>query len=321
QAALNNHQDIVILLNQRSQKAFNPDTGNSEQANAYTAALKAASSAGHYDMVQYILSSSFSNIAPPLEQHHHASIIGAAASNGHIKILRSLFLWQERLPSHNNRPAEHFKIDAFLTACARGYPEVVQMLHSEHGISANVMNYDGRNGLHMAALGGHARVVSLLLKLGTKYFSGLWGDPVYLAAKNGHEDAARVLLDAGVDVEADGGSDSDIVCACARSGEAPMLRFLLSRGLVLDQTEGRGDRALELAAEKGQTEMVKLLVGLGVDVNGRKGKDGPMLRALVYGQNEVVDVLRGLGATAIDIKATEYAVDFEEGEYPLRYNP
>ncbi|KAL9593352.1 MAG: hypothetical protein Q9179_005929 [Wetmoreana sp. 5 TL-2023] len=320
QAALMNQLDIAtLLLHHIFEKVSNPDASQSRQANAFAAALAAGSSAGHNEMVQHIRSSS-SNIIPALTQQHHASILSSAARNGHTNILRCLFLWQERLTSLDNTRAGQFKTNAFFIASSNGYPDVIEMLHSEHGISANVTNHEGRNSLHMAAAGGHARVVSLLLKLGTKYYASRWGDPLYLAAKNGHEEAARILLDAGADVEADGGNDN-IVCACASNGEGYMLRTLLSRGLVLDHLEGRGDRALELAAEHGHVEMVKLLVGLGVDVDGRMGKDGPMLRALIHGQQEVVHALKGLGAKHVDVKETEYAANFEEGELPLKWNP
>lgn len=170
------------------------------------------------------------------------------------------------------------------------------MLLSEHGIGANVTNHEGRDGWHMAALGGYARVVSLLLEQGTRFYACRWDDPVPLAVKNGHEDAVRVLLDAGADVDADGGNNPDIISACAKNGEVSMIRFLLSRGLVLEKMEGRGDVALELAAEKGHVETVGLSVGLGVHVDGWKGRDGPILKALVYGQHKVVEALRRIGS-------------------------
>lgn len=315
-AALNNYTNLVTLLLQPPTKDSSySDPTNSEHANACTAALVAASSAGHNNIVQYILSSS---LRPNRELLLDATI--AAAENGHTDILHSLLLSQAGLPSLDNTTAEQIKTQAFFTACAQGYPKVVHMLLSEHGIEANVTNYEDTNGLHMAALGGHARVVSLLLKQGTRYYATRRGDPLYLAALNGHEDTVRVLLDAGANIDADGGNDGDVVSACARNGEVSMIRFLLSRGLVLEKMEGKGDAALEQAGEWGELEVVELLVGLGVPVDGRKGRDGPMLRAHLYGRDKAVKLLRALGATDLDLRKSDYA-SLQEGELLLRWNP
>lgn len=317
QAALNNNPEIFsLLLHQPSERVGTPSASDSERTNKYSAALIAASSAGHEHVVNLILSSAFDAVP----QQHHSYAISAAAANGHINVLRSLFSWQKHCPSSDNTAIGQSKTTAFLTACAHGYPGVAQLLLSDYGVDASAINHEGRNGLHMAAQGGHARVTSLLFRWGTRYYSGLWGDPVHLAAKNGHEDAVRVLLDWGADVEADGGSDTDIACGCARNGQASMLRFLISRGLDLN-SEGRGGAALEEAAAKGHVEMVEMLVGLGVDIDGRKGMDGPMLKALMCGQDEIVKALKRLGARDVDVSKTDLAAAFEDGEFPRRWNP
>lgn len=318
-AALNNYEDLVALLLQEPSKYLSCSaTSYTKTANGCTAALIAASSAGHDNIMEYILFSSLA-LTPPLLQVSYSAAARVAAMNGHIEVLRSVLRSQALSPSSEGTAAAQDKTQVFFTACAGGYPKLVHMLLSEFSVDANVTNHEGRNGLHMAARGGHARVVSLLLEKGTRYYASRMGDPVFLAAKNGYEEAVRVLLDAGADVNADGGF-SNILSTCAGNGETSMIRFLLSRGLVLE-VEGRGDVALELAAEKGQVEVVELLVGLGVHVDGRKGRDGPMLRALLYGQDKVVEALRGFGAKDVDVRESEYMFGFEDGEYPLIWNP
>jgi len=320
-AAFNNHADLVtIFLQQPSKETSCSDPSNHDQANARAAALIAASGAGHNNIVQYILSST-TNLGPDLPQEHNAAAIEAAATNGHIDALRSLILAQARSPFPDSTSANQAKIKAFFTACFCGYLQVVHMLVLEFGVDAKVTNHEGRNGLHMAAEGGHARVVSLLLKHGTRFYAYNRGDPVFLAAKNGHEYAVRVLLDAGADVDPDGGCDAGILSGCARNEEVSMIRYLMTRGLIVKAGGWTAEEALERAADRGQVESVKLLAALGAPVSGRKRKNGPLLRALLYGQDEVVKVLREFGAEDAELRGSEYLCNIDLDELPLRYNP
>lgn len=237
------------------------------------------------------------------------SALTAAACNGHIDMVRTL----------SRRIAQYDKQDmmnaALGTASYRGYPDMVRFLLDS---GANLYSYDyaGQNPLHKAAERGHARVVRLLLDRGASYYRGIWGDPLYLAAKNGHEEAVQTLLEFGYDMHA-AGPDYCVLERAAKNGESSMVRLCVEKGFDLQESH-RGDTALELAAEYGHEDIVALLVGLGVNVNGREDRDGPMLRALMYGQDRVVRVLLDSGAKEADVSKSEYAADFEDGEYPKR---
>ena len=266
--------------------------------------LDAACEKGQSTVVQHLLLSRHKEGLPPLD---FTPALIAATRNGNVELVRML----------TGRIAESDKEDvmnaALWTASARGYPEMVRFL-LDSGVDVNSFDHMGLNSLHKAAQGGHARVIHLLLDRGVKYYEGRWGDPLYLAAKNGHEEAVQTLLEFGADIHA-AGPDYCILARAAKNGESRMVRLCLEKGLDL-KASNRGDTALELAAEYGHEDIVRLLVGLGVNVDGRETRDSPMLRALMYGQDHVVRMLLDLGAKEVDITKSGYGADFEDGEYP-----
>jgi len=268
--------------------------------------LEAACEKGRSTVVQRLLQSRHREWFSPSNLR---SALIAAARNGHVESARIL----------SGRIAESDKEDvmnaALWEASARGYPDMIRFL-LESGADVNSFDHMGLNSLHKAAQGGHARVIRLLLDWGVKYYEGRWGDPLYLAAKNGHEEAVQTLLEAGADIHA-AGPDYCILARAAKNGESRMVRLCLEKGLD-PKDSNRGDTALALAAEYGHPDIVRLLVGLGVDVDGQENRDSPMIRALMYGQDRVVRMLLDLGAEEVDVTKSEYAADFEDGEYPMR---
>ncbi|KAL9629837.1 MAG: hypothetical protein Q9164_006702, partial [Protoblastenia rupestris] len=240
--------------------------------------------------------------------HYEAAIV-AAASNGHVDVVRLL--------SERGRFLDKEKAlgQSLFRASARGYSLVVQML-LDSGVDVNSSNFDGQNALHYAALCGHVRVAWLLLERGVDYYLGPWGDPLYLAAKNGYEHFVQMLLDCGADMNAEG-PDYCVVGRAAKNGQSRMIRFFMEKGYDL-KASNRGGMAIELAAGWGHEETVRLLLGLGVDPNGVEGRDSPMLRAMMFGHDDVVKTLLELGAKDVDPLKSDQAHFFLEGEVPLR---
>ncbi|KAI9715893.1 MAG: hypothetical protein M1812_005713 [Candelaria pacifica] len=301
-AARAGREDMVSLLLEHTTKVEDTE----RQMDVVQISLDAASEKGQSMVVQRLLQSQHKEWFAPT---NFRSALIAAARNGHVELVRML----------SGRIAESDKENvmnaALWEASARGYPDMVGFL-LDSGADVNSFDNSGLNSLHGAAQGGHARVIHLLLDRSVKYYEGRWGDPLYLAAKNGHEEAVQMLLKFGADIHA-AGPDYCILARAAKNGEWRMVQLFWEKGLDLKGFY-RGDTALELAAEYGHQDIVRLLVGLGVNVDGRENRDGPMLRALMYGQDHVVRTLFDLGAKEVDVMKSEYGAYFEDGEFPMR---
>lgn len=302
-AARIGREDILkILMKNEANTSFDE---NARRNIAGT--IAAACTSGHTSIVHLLLES-YSK-AKAMETFDPEPAIKAAANHGHVGLVQAL-LHRFNLPNNHNTI-----IQAAFAASSRGYPLVIETLLN-YSLDVNVISHEGQNLLHHAARGGHAHLVQFLLEHGVSYYEGRWGDPLYLAAINGHKDVVQVLLDHGADINAKG-RDSCVLAHAARNGEAPMIRFLVDHGVDVRAGDS-GEIALESAAERGHEETVRLLVGMGVLVDGCSGRDSPVLRAMMYGQQGVVDTLLELGAKKVDPLETEYAYEFLDGEYPMR---
>ena len=290
--------------------------------------IKERSSASSKDIAEVFTATCASGHAPVvhflLDSYSHANAkfkvdpepaIRAAAYHGHVDLAHTLL---QRF---------HFPItykiitQAAFAASSRGYHSVIQMLLDDHYLNINAINHEGQNLLHLAARGGHARTARFLLDHGIRYYKGREGGPLYLAAINGHQAVVQLLSDHGKDINSAKGYNVSLLPHAARNGEAAMIRYLVEeRGFNLHDEKNRGEIALEMAAQMGHVETVRMLVGLGVNVEEYVDGvvDGPMLRALIYGQVRVVDALLGLGVRKVDPSETRYASWFLEGLYPMR---
>ena len=293
-------EDILKVLMEEGSNASSKDI-----ADAFTATC----ASGHASVVHYLLDS-YLNANERIKLDPEPAI-KAAAYHGHTTLVQTL------LQRFHIRNTHKIITQAAFAASSRGYHLVIQPLLNNHSLDINVINHEGQNLLHLAARGGHARTLRFLLDNGIHYYEGRWGDPLYLAAINGHQPAVQLLLDQGKAINNAQGTNHGLLAHAARNGEAAMIRYLVEeRGFNLHDESNRAGNALEMAAERGQVETVRMLVGSGVNVDGcvGGGRDGAMLRAMMYGQVGVVDVLLALGAKKVDPSETQYADDFLDGE-------
>jgi ankyrin repeat protein len=204
----------------------------------------------------------------------------------------------------------------------------------------------------MAAGNGNAAMVAALLKAGADANTARpEGQTVLMtAARAGRDDAVRILLDHGADVNAREGWFGETALMLAAADNHPaVVQALIGRGadvnvrtVIMDGEAPRGSgaaqpqnttfprggfSALMFAARQGALESARALAAAGADVNLRN-PDGvsTLVLALINGHFDVAGLLIDKGA---DVKATEpggrtplwAAVDIHTLEYTLNRPP
>ena len=117
------------------------------------------------------------------------------------------------------------------------------------------------------------------------------------AAKAGHEEVVRLLLDQGADVNRRCSWRSSPLAEAAKAGHEAVVRLLLDRGADMNSSGIWGNSPLAEAAEAGHEAVVRLLLDRGADVNssGTWG-NSPLAEAAEAGHEAVVRLLLDRGA-------------------------
>jgi ankyrin repeat protein len=105
--------------------------------------------------------------------------------------------------------------------------------------------------------------------------------PLMFAARNGRIDNARLLLDAGADVNVKAPNGESVLVLASFSDQGRLGAFLLERGA--DPTaDDAGYTALHTAVSRGDAELVKALCAHGADPNARLTKGSLQQRNLNF---------------------------------------
>jgi uncharacterized protein len=152
-----------------------------------------------------------------------------------------------------------------------------------------------------AAARGDAHAVSALLQkdraLANVTGDGGWA-PLHLAAKGGHANVAKLLLEHGANVHlrANNRLESRPLHTAAASGQAKVAEVLLDHKANVNSSQRGGVTALHLAAENGDLELVRLLVERGAEISARTESGlTPLDLALSRGHGAVAELLRQRG--------------------------
>ncbi|KAJ5380073.1 ankyrin repeat-containing domain protein [Penicillium cataractarum] len=192
-------------------------------------------------------------------------------------------------------------------AVARGDIKATRILF-DHGFILR-KGCECNRSLITAARNGHAELVRLLLNEGADVDGEgeFHGTAMADACYNGHEEVIKILLDRGANVNIGLSSihlaSRNSLEAAAYGGHLGIVQKLLDRGI---DTRAYGGRALWEAAGEGHEEIVRLLLGKGVkaDVHYNSLSGSALCRAIRYGHRPIMQMLldHGAGVTESEMK-------------------
>jgi ankyrin repeat protein len=113
------------------------------------------------------------------------------------------------------------------------------------------------------------------------------------AVENAHEAVVKLLIERGIDVEAENESTyKTALHLTAESGHEAVVKLLIERGANLEARDNFQETPLHLAASSGQEAVVKLLIEKGVNLEAKEQtKQTPLHLAAENGHESVVKLL------------------------------
>ena len=154
--------------------------------------------------------------------------------------------------------------------------------------------------LYTASSSGLAEIVDLLLlKAGADVNAegGSYGTALQAAAARGHDRTVELLLDRGADINAEGGYYGTALQAASVEGCEKIVELLLNRGANVNAQVGDIGNPLQEASREGHESIVQLLLDRGANINAQVGGYGtPLQEALKHGHERIVQLLLNRGA-------------------------
>ena len=191
--------------------------------------------------------------------------------------------------------------DVLVLATYLGHFSLVRMLFDQRS-TPNADEWDIDYALIVTLEKGYETIARLLLEKGAEVNAqgGLYGNALQAAASvEGSETIVRLLLEMGAEVNALGGFyDNALQAAASVEGSETIVRLLLEMGAEVNAQGGKYGNALQAAVSvKGSEKIVRLLLEKGAEVNAQGGLYGNALQgASVKGSETIVRLLLEKGA-------------------------
>src|SRR4051812_23960371 len=151
--------------------------------------------------------------------------------------------------------------DILLWAAEEGHVSVVTAA-LKAGVSAKLSSMANLRPINLAAKGGQAEVIELLVQAGeSPSYAKFFGKPVAIeAAEQSHLEAVRTLVRLGADINArDENGGQTVLIAAAGKADAELIRLIVEKGADPNDADDDGRTALMEAARAGNVEAAREL--------------------------------------------------------------
>lgn len=280
-AARSGNVDITLILLDHEDAA-----GLTPKAPGNNAALLAAAEEGHEDIVRILIEHGSVDVAFPNEEG--AAAMGTAAKNGRTAVVKMLLACGANVNDKSQREAP------LTLAIKRCHLETMKVLCTEGKAQVNVTDFtsdDDQPPLWHALcsqkdeVGASDDMVKYLLESGAD--ANVWNkrvswnsSPLGEAARYGHENAVRMLLDYGADAYPTE-SIEPIVKGTSSGSEIVVKLLLGAKAKDITARDRQREGALICASIRGKRDMIILLLkeGIDIDAKGYRGKT-PLIFAI-----------------------------------------
>ncbi|MBQ3525497.1 MAG: ankyrin repeat domain-containing protein [Akkermansia sp.] len=287
-AAANGSTECVRLLLQHGADA---DARNKENMTALSYSVRR----GHTECARILLENG-ANVNICHSETQNTPLLDAAIL-GHTDCLRLLLQH-----GANAKQADAKANSALVHAVRENHPQCVALL-LEYGALANSTDPRGLTPLHHAALNGYKECLLLLLQAGANANPPVPENcysPLEAAVSRNSIDCARILLEAGARVSADGTPDSFSLMVC----ESPdIMRLLLQHGANPNSVHGDDKfSALMFALSYQKPDCAELLLEAGADISYRNNNGiSVILHAAGVASPATFNLLLQKGANLADV--------------------
>ncbi|XP_068562010.1 ankyrin-1 isoform X4 [Cebidichthys violaceus] len=221
---------------------------------------------------------------------------------------------EEKIKKRNRSRDRKRKADAstsFLRAARSGNLDKAHD-HLKNGLSINIANQNGLNGLHLASKEGHVKMVLELLHSGIELEATTkkGNTALHIAALAGQERVVAELVNYGANVNAQSHKGFSPLYMAAQENHLEVVKFLLENGANQSLPTEDGFTPLAVALQQGHENVVALLINYGTKGKVRlpalhiAARNDDTRTAAVLLQNDPnADVLSKTGFTPLHIAA------------------
>jgi ankyrin repeat protein len=252
--------------------------------------LVTASARGHTDVVEVLLEA---GADVNLSRKNQMTPLESACVGGYTKIVDLLLRAGARPLRSSKGVVAHMPL---ILAVQNGHKDVVELL-IENGEGLDPEGKQIASAIHMAVATGRRELAKILIKRGApKELSGL-NPSLWLAASLSQSEVVRLLVEKGVDVNADYQGITPLLLA-SESGNTELVEFLVLNGADINVvTEGSPNSPLLAACMKNRVELARILLENGADPDLHH-PDGPtpIVAAVMERNHEVMKLLIKFGA-------------------------